>query len=100
MLIGVESRDFGLNFDVAGDLWDVDGPGIDLESCLEIDLDRFDIPDLLIHTVHSLVDKAEHTRKRITCPFLPVLLARLVMLLKNRSRLPDSCWADYFQYRH
>ena len=74
MPIRVESRDFGLNFDVAGDLWDVDGPGIDLESCLEIDLDRFDIPDLLIHTVHSLVDKAVDTEKELLARFCPSFL--------------------------
>ena len=58
MPIRVESRDFGLNFDVAGDLWDVDGFEIDPEHCS----DRLDIPDLLIHTVYSPVDKAVHTR--------------------------------------
>ena len=63
MPIAVESIDSDLDLDVVNDHRDVDGPGIDLESCLEIDLDRFGIPDLLIRTVYSPVDMVEHTRK-------------------------------------
>ena len=58
MLIGVESKDSGLNFDVGDEHQDVDGFEIDPEHCS----DRLDIPDLLIHTVYSPVDKAVHTR--------------------------------------
>ena len=58
MPIGVGSKDFGLNFDVVNDHQDVDGFEIDPEHCS----DRLDIPDLLIHTVYSPVDKAVHTK--------------------------------------